>query len=164
MTTLLKKKQKSHSYDKKICQIHNYVRMCVNKIDFTYLSDLILENLKYIQIGTKNRVNKTTRKLLKSWNLGLLHRAIEQKCEENCVYLHYISPKYTSRTCPKCGYIDKRNRSGISFKCVNCGYEANADLNAAKNILSRFHQENSVMSGIVPDATKAEDNIIIYFQ
>lgn len=149
------KQQKSHSYDRKIRQIHNYIRWCVNKLDFTSLSDLILEKLKYIQIGTKTRVNKTTRKLLKSWNLGLLHLAIEQKCEENCVHLHYVSPKYTSRTCPICGHMDKRNREGTVFKCVNCGFEDNADINAAKNILTRFHQENSIMSGIVPDSTKA---------
>ena len=149
------KQQKSKAYDRKIRQIHNYIRMCVNKIDFSSLSDLILEKLKYIQIGTKGKVNKTTRKLLKSWNLGLLHLAIEQKCEENCVHLHYVNPKYTSRTCPICGHIDKRNREGTVFKCVKCGFEDNADLNAAKNILKRFHQESSTLNNIVPDSTKA---------
>ena len=154
------KQQKSHSYDRKLNQIHNYIRWCVNQLDFVSLSDLILEKLKYIQIGTRGRVNKTTRKLLKSWNLGLLHTAIEQKCEENCVRLHYVSPKYTSRTCPICGHIDKRNREGVVFKCVNCDYEDNADINAAKNILSRFHQENSLLSDIVPDSIKA--NFIVF--
>ena len=149
------KQQKSKAYDRKIRQIHNYISTCVNKIDFSSLSDLILEKLKYIQIGTKNRVNKTTRKLLKSWNLGLLHSAIEQKCEENCVRLHYVNPKYTSRTCTICGHIDKRNREGTVFKCVKCGFEDNADLNAAKNILKRFHQESSTLNNIVPDSTKA---------
>lgn len=154
------KKQKSHSYDRKLRQIHDYIRMCVNQLDFASLSDLILEKLKYIQIGTKSRVNKTTRKLLKSWNLGLLHTAIEQKCEENCVHLHYVNPKYTSRTCPVCGRIDKRNREGTVFKCVKCGFEDNADVNAAKNILKRFHQENSMLSDIVPDSTKT--NFIVF--
>ena len=149
------KQQKSKAYDRKIRQIHNYIRMCVNKIDFSSLSDLILEKLKYIQIGTKGKVNETTRKLLKSWNLGLLHLAIEQKCEENCVHLHYVNPKYTSRTCPICGHIDKRNREGTVFKCIKCGFEDNADLNAAKNILKRFHQESSTLNNIVPDSTKA---------
>ena len=150
------KQQKSKAYDRKLSQIHNYIRWCVNQLDFSSLSDLILEKLKYIQIGTKGRVNKTTIKLLKNWNLGLLHSAIEQKCEENCVRLHYVNPKYTSRTCPMCGHIDKRNREGTVFKCVNCGFEDNADINAAKNILNRFHQENSLLSDIVPDSTKTD--------
>lgn len=154
------KQQKSHSYNRKLSQIHNYVRMCVNQLSFASLSDLILEKLKYIQIGTRGRVNKATRKLLKSWNLGLLRSAIEQKCEENCVRLHYVSPKYTSRTCPICGHIDKRNREGTVFKCVKCGFEDNADLNAAKNILKRFHQENSALSDVVPDSTKA--NLFVF--
>ena len=156
------KQQKSHSYDRKLNQIHNYIRWCVNQLDFASLSDLILEKLKYIQIGTRGRINKTTRKLLKNWNLGLLHTTIEQKCEENCVRLHYVNPKYTSRTCPICSHTDKRNREGTVFKCVKCGYEDNADLNAAKNILSRFHQESSSLNGIVPDSTKI-GNKIIYF-
>lgn len=154
------KQQKSKSYDRKIRQIHNYIRMCVNKIDFDSLSDLVVENLKYIQIGTKGKVNKTTRKMLKSWNLGLLHTAIEQKCEENCVRLHYVNPKYTSRTCPVCNHIDKRNREGTVFKCVKCGFEDNADLNAAKNILKRFHQEKPLEVDIVPDSTKT--NFIVF--
>lgn len=149
------KQQKSHSYNRKLSQIHNHIRWCVNKLDFASLSDLILEKLKYIQIGTRGRVTKATRKLLKNWNLGLLHTAIEQKCEENCVHLHYVNPKYTSRTCPICGHIDKRNREGTVFKCVKCGFEDNADLNAAKNILKRFHQESSNLNNIVPDSTKA---------
>lgn len=152
---LNQKYQGSKSYNRKISQIHNYVHWCVNQLDWCNLSDLILENLKYIQIGTKKRTNKATRKLLSRWNLGLWHSAIEQKCEENCVYLHYVNPKYTSQTCPVCGHTDKGNRDGIAFKCTACGYEANADLNAAINILSRFRQERQTKSvDIVSDMTK----------
>lgn len=149
------KYQVSKSYNRKISQIHNYVHWCVNQLDWANLSDLILENLKCIQIGTKKRVSKATRKLLSRWNLGLWHSAIEQKCEENCVHLHFVSPKYTSQTCSHCGNVNNGNRDGISFKCTACGYEANADLNAAINILSRFHQERQTTSvNIVPDMTK----------
>ena len=159
---LNQKYQGSKSYYRKISQIHNYVHWCVNQLDWVNLSDLILENLKYIQIGTKKRVSKATRKLLSRWNLGLWHSAIEQKCEENCVQLHFVSPKYTSQTCPMCGHTDKGNRDGITFKCTACGYEANADLNAAINILSRFRQERQTKSvDIVPDMTKNEESKIV---
>lgn len=47
-------------------------------------------------------------------------------------------PAYTSQTCNRCGHVAKENReSQAVFQCVNCGYKANADTNAAKNILSR---------------------------
>ena len=38
----------------------------------------------------------------------------------------------------ECGHAAKGNReSQAVFHCVECGYEANADVNAAKNILGR---------------------------
>ena len=157
LNELNQKQQKSKSYQRKLTQIHNYVRWCVNQLDWSNLSDLVIENLKYIQIGTKQRANKATRKLLSKWNLGLWHRAIEQKCEANCVCLHQVEPRYTSQTCPRCGKVDKGNREGILFRCTSCGYEANADLNASINILNRFRQEKLKHStDIVPDMAKAD--------
>lgn len=47
-----------------------------------------------------------------------------------------INPKYTSQKCNHCGFIAKENRiSQSKFKCIKCGHEDNADLNASKNIL-----------------------------
>lgn len=49
-----------------------------------------------------------------------------------------VNPAYTSQTCNHCGNVAKENReSQAVFHCHNCGYETNADLNAAKNILER---------------------------
>ena len=158
---LNKKQQKSKLWNRKLNQIHSYIHWCVNQLNLENISDLILENLKYIQIGTKQRTNKATRKLLSRWNLGLWHTAIEQKCEENCVELHFVGPKYTSQTCSQCGNVDKGNRNGIAFKCTACGYEANADLNAAVNILNRFHQERQILfANIVPGMTKTKNQTI----
>lgn len=156
LNDLNQKQQKFKSYQRKLTQIHNYVRWCVNQLDWVNLSGLVIENLKYIQIGTKQRANKATCRLLSKWNLGLWHRAIEQKCEANCVCLHSVEPRYTSQTCPRCGNVDKGNRDDVLFRCTSCGYEANADLNASINILNRFCQERLNLSAdIVPDMAKA---------
>lgn len=49
-----------------------------------------------------------------------------------------INPAYTSQKCSSCGHVEKKNRlSQSQFKCVSCGYEQNADFNAAQNILSK---------------------------
>lgn len=49
-----------------------------------------------------------------------------------------VDPKYTSQKCSSCGHIAKENRLTQSkFNCVSCGHRENADLNAAKNILSQ---------------------------
>ena len=48
-----------------------------------------------------------------------------------------IPPQYTSQTCSRCGCVDKKNRpSQARFKCTACGFECNADYNAALNILA----------------------------
>lgn len=47
-----------------------------------------------------------------------------------------VDPRHTSQTCPECLTTDKRNRKSQSkFQCVSCGHTANADHNAAINIL-----------------------------
>lgn len=51
-----------------------------------------------------------------------------------------VPPEYTSQTCAECGTISKESRKSQSeFCCVACGHEANADTNAAKNIIRAGH-------------------------
>jgi transposase len=46
-----------------------------------------------------------------------------------------VNPAYTSQTCSVCGNCTSDNReSQAVFRCVACGYRANADVNAAVNI------------------------------
>lgn len=48
-----------------------------------------------------------------------------------------VSPKYSSQECRNCGYIDKSNRDGERFICVECGYHEHADIGASKIIRDR---------------------------
>ena len=49
-----------------------------------------------------------------------------------------VDPKFTSQTCSCCGVVDSRSRKNqASFVCSSCGFRANADHNAAINILHR---------------------------
>lgn len=49
-----------------------------------------------------------------------------------------VDPRFTSQACHQCGHTCKENRvSQAKFKCVRCGHEQNADVNAARNILAR---------------------------
>jgi putative transposase len=48
-----------------------------------------------------------------------------------------VNPRHTSQRCSCCGYTEKENRvSRDVFRCQECGQEENADINAAKNILT----------------------------
>ncbi|WP_226588324.1 RNA-guided endonuclease InsQ/TnpB family protein [Microseira wollei] len=48
-----------------------------------------------------------------------------------------VDPKYSSQVCPKCGHVERANRSGEKFICINCGYAAHADTKAAREIVKR---------------------------
>ena len=49
-----------------------------------------------------------------------------------------VDPAYTSQTCAECGHVAPENRRTQSeFRCVSCRHAANADTNAAINILAR---------------------------
>ena len=51
-----------------------------------------------------------------------------------------VPPQYTSQACSNCGCVDKNSRpSQAVFKCTFCGFETNADHNAALNILAAGH-------------------------
>lgn len=48
-----------------------------------------------------------------------------------------INPKHSSQECRNCGHVDKSNRDGEKFICVECGYHEHADIGAAKTIRDR---------------------------
>ena len=61
---------------------------------------------------------------------------LSYKITERGGQLRKVNPAYTSQTCSECGVIDKASReSQAAFNCGHCGHTANADTNAARNIL-----------------------------
>ena len=84
--------------------------------------------------GVSNQKSEDMR-FLKNWRYYDLQMKITNKAVENGIKVVKIDPYCTSRRCSRCGFIDKDNRTSQSnFKCLSCGYEANADYNASQNI------------------------------
>lgn len=72
---------------------------------------------------------------LKQWSYYELQQFIEYKARERGIEVKYINPHYTSQRCSECGHIADENRKNqAKFECVSCGFKANADFNAARNI------------------------------
>jgi len=94
---------------------------------------LVLERLDGIRRRTKG--SKRFNRMMASWPFRDLADKIEYKAEQLGIKVVYVDPRRTSRTCPKCGHASRSNRpqQGL-FRCVACGYQANADLVAAHNI------------------------------
>jgi len=66
-----------------------------------------------------------------------LQRAIEGMASRNGIPVRYVNPRHTSLECNQCGFINPKNRHGVHFKCLKCGYRVHADANAAINIARR---------------------------
>jgi putative transposase len=80
-----------------------------------------IENLKYIHSRPRVTV-KSQRDRHSKWAFGELRKFLTYKAKSAGVPLTVIGPKNTSRECPKCQYVDKKNRSKDQFKCLQCGY------------------------------------------
>jgi putative transposase len=64
-------------------------------------------------------------------------RQLDYKLDWKGGQLVEVDYRYTSQKCSSCGHTAMENRqSQAVFKCLVCGYEANADVNAARNILT----------------------------
>ena len=67
-------------------------------------------------------------------------RQLEYKQSWNGGEVIAVAPQYTSQRCSCCGSVTKENRqTQAKFACIACGYQANADVNAAMNILAAGH-------------------------
>lgn len=101
---------------------------------------VVMEKLNGIRSRIKLR--KEQRWILHSWAFRKLQQYIEYKALERGIPAVYVEAKNTSITCPRCGYVDKRNRRNQSlFRCANCGFQHNADMIGAINIANKFRSE-----------------------
>jgi IS605 OrfB family transposase len=94
-------------------------------------SVIVLEDLKGIRNSVVNW-GKQSNYLKSSWSYAQLEFMIEYKAGELGVPVLYLNPRNTSKTCSKCGQIG--DRRGLWFSCNKCGYQYNADANAALNV------------------------------
>ncbi len=90
---------------------------------------IAVENLKHIR--------KTISGKLHWWAFRKLLDFVKYKAGWVGVAYIEVAPANTSRTCPRCGHCDRKNRKKLGFKCKECGYNANADLVGAVNVARR---------------------------
>jgi putative transposase len=62
-----------------------------------------------------------------------------------------VPAAYSSQTCSACGCVDAASRSGIRFRCLGCGYQDHADLNAAKVLKTRANRPSKPVDGSLPE-------------
>ena len=83
---------------------------------------------------------------------------LDYKLRERNKFLVLVSPYYSSQECYICGHIDAANRqTQAQFKCIACGYQNNADINASLILKKRFLAQ--LRDGTLPQQGKAKKKI-----
>lgn len=79
---------------------------------------------------------------------GMFRTLLAYKLADRGGQLVEVPAAWTSQTCAECGEIAAASRvSQARFRCVACGHEANADTNAAINILRRAGSSSKPVEG-----------------
>ena len=67
---------------------------------------------------------------------GIFLRVLSAKAESAGRTVIAVNPRHTSQRCAECGHVAAGNRvTQAVFRCLACGHQAHADVNAARNIL-----------------------------
>jgi len=89
------------------------------------------------QVRAKSGLNKSI--LDQGW--FEFRRQLDYKLAWKGGHLVAVPPQNTSRECPACAHVTADNRlSQAHFECVRCGFEENADVVGAINVLARGHR------------------------
>lgn len=98
-----------------------------------------LERLSVKDMRFKSR---QMNRALRASQLGYARDKLKFKLDERDIRYRSVQPAYSSQQCSRCGFTFPMNRrSQDTFVCLWCGYEANADENAASNLAERFGDE-----------------------
>ena len=90
------------------------------------------ENGKFLKNGQSAK--RALNRLIRDCSWGNLIEKIESVAAKFGSICLKVNPKFTSQKCSHCGHIQKENRNKERFLCLNCGFLADADVQASVNI------------------------------
>ncbi|MBP2132189.1 IS605 OrfB family transposase [Methanomicrobium sp. W14] len=134
------KSKKSKNSTKRIDRCEKEQLMDLNR----YLSHEIIKIALNLNCGIKfEMISKKSRKKgmnpekiydfsINGWYFKNLCQMVENRAVRCGITVIYVDPSFTSQICSRCGRFGHRHRK--VFSCPHCGYQENADINAALNI------------------------------
>ena len=151
------------------CRIGNarrdYLHKCSTTISQNHamvcIEDLQVRNMSKSAAGTTDAPGRNVRaksglnKAILDQGWAEFRRQLDYKLVWNGGHLIAVPPQNTSRTCPICGHVSKDNRqTQARFECMECGFEENADVVGAINILRAGHARLAceVSGAVMPPA------------
>jgi putative transposase len=136
-----------------------------SKADLVVFEDLKVSNMKK---RCKPKLDEATGKYLnngQSRKVGLNRSISDAAWYELRLKTEYVAgklgkrfevvpPHHTSLECPECHHVDSPNRDEEKFLCSVCGYAADADNNAARNIKQRCLDKFNIKLTLKPHIKK----------
>lgn len=125
-------------FDALVAGVRSFLKNEINRVLNRMLEvrkprEIVIESLDFRSPDLSRRMNR----LVQNFGRTVLRDALADKAERFGVTVTEVNAAYSSQSCSRCGYVDKKNRCGERFTCRHCGHTAHADTNAAMNILHR---------------------------
>ena len=119
---------------------------------------IAIGNLNGVRNNNKGR--KVNRKV-NSMPFYRLKEYIKYKALERGITVIEVPEFNTSKQCSRCGSMNTKRPSQGVFICLDCGYQINADVNGAKNILKRA-MGYMLMAGAVVTQPEGERSFVLH--
>ncbi|MFX1296681.1 MAG: transposase [Promethearchaeota archaeon] len=101
---------------------------------------LRLEDLRWAKHSKKYKVGYFLATWQVHWFFGQVQSRIAELAPRQGILVEWVRARHTSSRCSKCKHVGKtraarqKARQGKGFTCPKCGFQLDADLNAARNI------------------------------
>ena len=115
----------------------------LDELEKKKVTDIVMENFdssKFKKSLISNEEFKLSyTRLVRLLRLGNIKKWMLEQGEKRGIRIHITNPAYSSQQCPKCKHIDRDNRpTQEDFKCIECGFEDEADFVSPINLRNRF--------------------------
>ena len=116
----------------------NHAMVCIEELQVRNMSASASGTIEVP--GTHVRAKSGLNKAILDQGWFEFRRQLDYKLAWSGGHLIAVPPHYTSQTCLCCGHLAKESRqTQARFACVACGFEENADLVGAINVLRAGH-------------------------
>jgi putative transposase len=122
-------RRREREADCRLDAAHKAAKSLVGSFDLIAVEDLKPSRMVHGHRSLNREIND------QGWAQFL--RCLDEKAESAARKVVRVDPRYTSQRCHECGTVDRDSRHGPRFDCTACGHSADADVNAARNILAR---------------------------
>ena len=131
----------------KVFQLHKLVNDILLFLRENSLNHIVMEKLNVKEMTKSGKINKvigkknsiSMKRNILQISFHMLKEIITYKSANFGVYVSFVDPKNTSRTCSACGKIDKElNLTKRIYNC-GCGLSISRDYNACLNILNKIY-------------------------